>query len=273
MILGAAFQAGHLPFSLDDLKTAITRSVPKSEIQNNLDAFELGRKIFLGESISTQNNSLEIKQFEDSMLESVHFWQNKTRFKTIFRNELSRWMTLLPSIPELHLAHYLHDLFVYDLGSSLHQVYSDLVSISKIYSSDELAVAVRLLIKTYWIKDEVFVSHQLSSSLKRAIDQKKYSQLGRGFNVTHINRPHFDLFGKSIEFDFHPKDWILKFMSQMRILRVLMPSWHKKEKQIALSIRMKVLQGQSYIELKKLDNVKGYREVRYKHFEQLVEKI
>jgi indolepyruvate ferredoxin oxidoreductase len=273
MILGATFQAGRLPFSLNDLKTAIQRSVPKSEIKNNLEAFELGRKIYLEETLLLKKNILKIQQFEDSMLESIHFWQNKNRFKTIFRNELARWKTLLPSISEIHLAHYLHDLMVYDLGSSLHDVYSDLVLLSKKYQNEELTIAVRLLIKTYWIKDEIFVSHQLSSSLKRSIDQKKYSQLGTSYKVTHINRPHFDLLGKSIEFDFHPKDWILKFMSHLRILRVLMPSWHKKEKQIAKTIRSKVLQGLTYIELKKLDNVKGYREVRYKNFEQLVEKL
>jgi indolepyruvate ferredoxin oxidoreductase len=273
MILGAAFQAGLLPFAHEDLISAIERSVPKSEISNNLEAFELGRDIYLNKTILETSESIDVKLFEESMLESINFWQNKNRFRILFRNELKRWRELLPSIPEIHLANYLHDLFVYDLGATLHQVYSDLVRVSQLYQKDELKLAVRLLIKTYWIKDEVFVSHQLSSSLKKSIDEKKYSQLGSGFKITHINRPHFEIWGKSIEFDFYPKDWLLKIMSHLRMLRLLMPSWHKKEKEIAKAIRTKVLNGLKYVELKKLDNVKGYREVRYKYYDQLVEKL
>ena len=47
MLLGLAFQAGRIPFSLKNLHDSFKKSLPKNEIENNWRAFILGRKIFL----------------------------------------------------------------------------------------------------------------------------------------------------------------------------------------------------------------------------------
>jgi len=58
-------------------------------------------------------------------------------------------------------------------------------------------------------------------------------------------------------------------MRHARFLRTLMPAWHRQEKEIALSLRAKLLAvatvepKKRYSYLQQLDNVKGYREVRY----------
>ncbi|EQC50617.1 hypothetical protein M901_1915 [Bacteriovorax sp. DB6_IX] len=61
-------------------------------------------------------------------------------------------------------------------------------------------------------------------------------------------------------------------MRHARILRFLLPSWHKKEREISLKIRDQILnqipkrqKSDDIIRknLKILENIKGYREVRY----------
>ena len=49
-----------------------------------------------------------------------------------------------------------------------------------------------------------------------------------------------------------------------------MPNWHQKEKQIAENIRKEILgpilklkDGQRRVKLAKLENIKGYRDIRY----------
>jgi indolepyruvate ferredoxin oxidoreductase len=103
------------------------------------------------------------------------------------------------------------------------------------------------------------------SPLKKAIDNDRYDRLGSSFEVVHINRPSFDIFGKKIEFDFSPKPWMLRMMKHLRSLRLLLPDWHKKEKEISLLIRKELLNGDlRRSRLLELDNIKGYRDVRYK---------
>ena len=135
---------------------------------------------------------------------------------------------------------------------------------------DLLKIALATLSKCYFIKDEVFVSHQMLSPLQRDRDNKLYGQLGENFKKTRINRPAFVVFGKKVEFDLSPSDWMLKVMRHSRFLRKLMPSWHEKENRIADLIRGEILESipqlfapKQRIRLKELDNIKGYRQIRY----------
>jgi indolepyruvate ferredoxin oxidoreductase len=63
---------------------------------------------------------------------------------------------------------------------------------------------------------------------------------------------------------------MLKIMRHLRFLRLLMPSWHKKEKEIANSIRKELLElipkmdpNEQRVRLKELENIKGYRQIKY----------
>ena len=94
--------------------------------------------------------------------------------------------------------------------------------------------------------------------------------------VTHINRPQFDIMGKKLEFDINPKYWMLKIMRHMRVLRILLPNWHHREKEISIKIRNEILENVYKINndndrtkrLTSLENIKGYRNVRYEKFEK-----
>jgi indolepyruvate ferredoxin oxidoreductase len=126
------------------------------------------------------------------------------------------------------------------------------------------------LAKTYWIKDEVFVSHLMISPLKSSQDHQRYNELGSSFEIIHINRPAFDIGKKKIEFDFSPKPWMLKIMRHLRVLRRILPDWHKEERRIAEKVRGELLKGLTLVRLKELDSIKGYREVRYKSASQFL---
>lgn len=268
MILGIAFQQGLLPFELADMEKALAASVPKAEFAPNLQAFSLGREWITDGCAAFENKSdageKELQLMSQSVALVAYPWQRPERFVNSWLSYTMILRETFPAIPETHLANYVHDLLVYDQGASMSDFLENARLVKKLYAEDECAIALRTLVKTYWVKDEVFVSHLMISPLKTAVDKDRYQQLGSGFQVVHINRPAFDIAARKIEFDFSPRPWMLKIMRQMRILRLLMPQWHHKEKAIAAQIRKELLAADiPRKRLKELDAIKGYREVRY----------
>jgi indolepyruvate ferredoxin oxidoreductase len=271
MVLGIAYQAGRLPFTLEDLNQALKSSVPKSEITPNWEAFMLGREWYAANqenpiemTVTTTSDQFELIKQSAGM--SAYPWQSKEKYSNVLISYTKLMTEHFPSIPKSYLAQYIHDILVFDQGLSLPAFYQNAIDLKKLYSGEGLSVALRTLAKTFWIKDEVFVSHQMISPLKLQIDKEKYHDMGTSFEVVHINRPAFDVMGKKIEFDFSPKPWMLNIMRHFRILRKLMPQWHQEERRISASIRKQLLEkAQTLKHLKELDSVKGYREIRYAH--------
>lgn len=277
MILGIAYQAGRLPFHENDLKKAFASALPKVEFAPNWEAFTIGRNYYLEkgtgfakkETPKTEN----LKLWEESVALAAQPWQSGKRFQNLFTSYVKMISERLPEIKETHIAQYIHDLIVFDQGKNLGSFLTEAVELKKLYGAKELPVALRILAKSYWIKDEVFVSHLMISPVKRALDFERYKDIGSSFEVVHINRPAFDIFGQKIEFDFSPKIWMLKIMKNMRVLRFLMPEWHKKERAISLTSRTSILkEALPYKKLMELDNIKGYREVRYKFADKFLGK-
>jgi indolepyruvate ferredoxin oxidoreductase len=196
-------------------------------------------------------------------------WQSKDKFINLLVSHTQTLQEHFPDIPKVHLAQYVHDILVFDQGKSLAQFYQSALDLKKFYEGQELVIALRTLAKTFWIKDEVFVSHLMISPIKTSLDKARYQDLGTSFKVVHINRPAFDIGKKKIEFDFSPRPWMLRMMRHLRVLRLLMPEWHSKEREIALETRKQLLtKAQPLKHLKELDSIKGYREVRYKAAEK-----
>ncbi len=261
MILGIAYQMGRLPFSLEDMNRAVEASVPKAEIKLNKDAFTLGREWVISGSSEVIKPSLT-PALKASVGLAAYPWQRQDKFIRLWASHTEVLSFHFPTLSKEHLARYVHDLLVFDQGLSFAAFLEDALVLKKKYQ-DDIGIALRTLVRTYFIKDEVFVSHLMISPLKTEKDHENYGNLGSGFKVIHINRPAFDVGGKKIEFDFSPRPWMLKIMRHLRILRLLMPDWHKKEKEIASTIRTQLLQGVSGQRLRELESVKGYREVRY----------
>lgn len=263
MILGAAFQRGLIPFSHSDLVDAFERTIKASELKNNLKAFELGREMIIGPvDIKPQSTSVSIDILAQSIKESS--WLNSQLLLNLFHKKIKELKLLFPSIADSNLAQYIHDLVIFDRGAHLDQFLEDAKVISKHYPEDLSLMALRTLVKTYFIKDEVFIAHAMVSPMRTMKDERAYLEYGTSFNKVFINRPSFDFGSRKIEFDFSPKRWMLKVMRHARFLRKCLPSWHQRERQISMQIRRLLLQGTlDYKQLRKLENIKGYREVRY----------
>lgn len=288
MILGVAYQAGRLPFNLQDLTTAFSKSVPKAELENNMLAFEMGRKVYLeGDKDLLAKFKVRQKKTREELLiqslsESMPPWINKKVILKIFDQHLERLIKYFPEVKRSHLVQYLHDLYIYDRGARATEFIQKAGELGEYFKdNNELrAMALRTLAKTYFIKDEVFVSHIMISPQKKEADRGRYQDLGTGFKLKRINRPAFEVFGKKIEFDISPKDWMLKIMRHMRIMRVLLRSWHSRERKIAKEIRRELLEVVTKLPneerrtaLKKLENIKGYREYRYETAKRLQEEV
>lgn len=261
MVLGIAFQKGRLPFSIADMEKAISVAVPKAEIALNHQAFQLGR-----EWVDSQNSFSPLdappSYLEESVALAAYPWQRKDRMIRLWKGNSEVLAFHFPQISKEHTARYVHDLLVFDQGKSFASFLEDALVLKQKYTAD-LEVALRTLVRTYFIKDEVFVSHVMISPMKTEKDKKQYLSVGSSFQVVHINRPAFNILGKKIEFDFSPRPWMLKIMRHLRILRMILPEWHKTEKEIALRIKSELLLGVTGKRLRELDSVKGYRDVRY----------
>jgi indolepyruvate ferredoxin oxidoreductase len=267
MILGIAYQAGRLPFEVKDLKEAFASAVPKAEIEANWEAFNMGRDWYSKRNVEVLKTAVpdQIGLWHESVGMAAYPWQRSQKFVNLWTSYTKMFTERFSEIPESHIRQYIHDLIVFDQGSHLGAFLERAIELKKIYASEELAIALRVLAKTFWIKDEVFVSHLMISPLKTNLDKKRYQDLGTSFKVVHINRPAFLIMGRKIEFDFSPSPWMLKVMKNFRILRLLMPQWHQSERAISEAIRFELARaGLSKKRLLELDNIKGYREIRYK---------
>lgn len=278
MILGVTFQAGRLPFSMENMREAFKNSIHKEEFDNNWKAFNLGRMCFLEGETSLKEKYVKKEAeinfhdlFKRSLKESFYPWQNSKPMINRYERCVNKLIKHFPEINEEYLLNYVHDIFVYDRGTHIEQFLIEAGEIAiSMKDDEERKIALRTLAKTYWIKDEIFVSHIMVTPLQKLKNERMYKNLGSKFEVTHINRPSFDLLGRKIEFDIEPKDWMLKIMRHMRIFRFLMPNWHQKEKEISQNIRKEILgpilklkEGQRRMKLAKLENIKGYRDIRY----------
>ena len=279
MALGVAYQRELLPFSLHQMLAAFDRGVAKAEVENNIKAFHLGRLLVSDpENIlfSKQESVVELSRYEKSLVDSFPFFKSTDVMVKFFHQSVKRLEGYFPNFHVAHLNQYIHDIFIYDRGKFIEDFLKNAGELAcSSQTDDEKAIALRVLAKTYFVKDEVFCSHQMISPIKNSRDLGSWSKLGKGFKITRINRPHFDVFGQGIEFDFSPSTWMLKLMRHFRILRLLLPMWHHRERQISKEIRARVMSlvntECSFIdEVTKLDQVNGYREVRYKKSEAVL---
>ena len=139
------------------------------------------------------------------------------------------------------------------------------------------------------IKDEVYVSHLLTSKEKLARDKVRYNvdeKNGDKIQYLHLNRPHFTVMGFDIEHDIDTRNWMLHLMKRMKFLRRWLPHWHGKEKEFRDWYIKEVIDtfsptnDENYAKhvaaLECVETVRGYREVRYPTMEaakQTVEKL
>lgn len=264
MILGVAFQKGLIPFTLDDMLEAFSKSVPKNELDNNIYAFHMGR-LFIHHPEALKFEKLDEAKIQINLMKAslIQAGIDANKLDAI----INKWHSLFPMIGLVHLSQYVHDILIYNPDFDFNELLTNSKNLLSLYSNDHelFKLAFRTLIKTYFIKDEVFVAHQMISPMRKFKDESYYLSLGSRFEKKFINRPAFDLSdSKVIEFDFSPRPWMLSIISRARFLRSILPFWHKKERELGIKIRQQLLSSSlDYKGLKALENIKGYRMVRF----------
>jgi indolepyruvate ferredoxin oxidoreductase len=239
MLLGAAYQRGHLPFTLKNLQEAILRSVSPDDREVNGQAFEAGRRIVhQPEAFDRPRKTWSYSQLLEEkvrFLSETHGPRTAQQYRVLVSE----------SVLELHMDDETHRDFalrVYDLihyeGLTYARRYADLVLSIRRKDRREWSLAatqafIRQAFKVMAIKDEVYVAHLLTSPEKRERDRARYridAANGDRIRYRHLNRPEFTLFGKSFQWDMVTRDWQLKVMKRLKFLRKILPSWHRAEK-------------------------------------------
>ena len=285
MMVGAAFQRGLVPVSFGNLAAAVRDSVPAQDLEENLRALDLGRRIAheperFGPGLSRDLSAQEILDRKSRQLSSLLFGGKGAakRYRAMVQ-EAMRWMHL-DERANRQLALRAYELIRYE-GAGLAGKY--LTAVWDVYRKDRAdydfaatRAVIENLFKVMAIKDEVYVSHLLTAPEKLARDRARYRvdpANGDRISYVHLNRPRFDLWGWEFEFELRSRNWMLHVMKRMKFLRKVLPGWHAAEKSFRDWYRGLAAEFNYYedpedyraaVEILKIpEMVRGYREIRY----------
>jgi indolepyruvate ferredoxin oxidoreductase len=291
MLLGAAFQLGHLPFSLKSLEVAVQQSVSPDDRNVNLEAFRAGRALV--EAPEAFHLTREGHTYGTLLEEKVRYLTEtrSSRMARDYRVLVEETVLELNLDDDTHrdLALRIYDLIQYE-GLELARRYVNLVL--AIYRKDRrewnfaaTKALMRYAFKVMAIKDEVYVAHLLTSPEKRTRDRARYridEANGDRLTYRHLNRPEFTLFGQSVKWDMVTRDWMLAIMKRLKFLRKILPSWHRAEKDfrdwyLKLASHFDADNEKSYAIwvqiLEAPEEVRGYREIRQPRMDEARQKI
>ncbi len=292
MLLGAAFQRQLIPLELEPLQLALKQMVPHADLDTNMKAFTVGRRLALrlsessviAPSVQTLITYIEMRESKRQILERK--WGGKRLAQ--------EYVTLVESVVETldlgsdevnrTLALYIYDLVQFE-DIDYARVYVD--KLKQVYAHDSVdygyratKAAISYLHKVMLIKDEVYVAHLLTSEEKLQRDKELYgvdTANGDKIRYVHLNRPHFTVMGLELEADVDTRNWQLNLMKRMKFLRRWLPQWHAKEKAFREWYITRVIDtfaptdAETYEKhlqaLECVEEVRGYREIRYPKME------
>ncbi|MCY3740421.1 MAG: 2-oxoacid:acceptor oxidoreductase family protein [Candidatus Poribacteria bacterium] len=298
MLLGTAFQRRLIPLELEPLQLALKQMVPHADLETNMKAFNVGRRLALDsqqlvDEAPRESNYAEMLSEKRQILESKRGGKRLAqRYATLVESAVETMDVGSDNIHRL-LALYTYDLVQFE-GINYARMYIEKVkqvcaSDSESYSYRATKAAIRYLHKVMLIKDEVYVAHLLTSKEKLERDKALYkvdTKNGDRIKYVHLNRPHFTVMGFDFETDIDTHNWQLNLMKRMKFLRRLLPEWHAKEKAFREWYISRVIDtfaptdAETYDKhlraLESVEEVRGYREIRYPKMEaakQTVEEL
>ena len=292
MLLGAAFQRRLIPLELEPLQLALKQMVPHADLDTNMKALTVGRRLALGlsessvveSSIKTLVTYVEMLESKRQILERK--WSGKRlaqEYVTLVENVVETLDIGSDSVNRM-LALYVYDLVQFE-DIDYARMYAE--KIKQIYAHDSgdygyraTKAAIRYLHKVMLIKDEVYVAHLLTSEEKLQRDMELYgvdTANGDRVRYVHLNRPHFTVMGFDLEADIDTRNWQLNLMKRMKFLRRWLPQWHTKEKAFREWYITRVIDTFAPVDaetyekhlraLECVEEVRGYRDIRYPKME------
>ena len=298
MLLGTAFQRQLIPLELEPLQLALKQMVPHADLETNMKAFTVGRRLALEDANSLGNTRSEkpLATYAEMLSTKQQTLEKKRNGKRLARE----YVTIVKSIVEtldfdsdsIHrtLALYIYDLIQFE-GINYARVYAEKIKQVYIHDSETYdyratKAAIRYLHKVMLIKDEVYVAHLLTSEEKLQRDKELYkvdTANGDKIKYIHLNRPHFTVMGLDFEGDINTRNWQLHLMKRMKFLRRWLPEWHAKEKAFREWYIKRVIDtfsptdAETYEKhlqaLECVEEVRGYREIRYPKMEMVKQTV
>ncbi len=297
MMLGIAYQKGYLPLRLDAIVTAI-RTVVRTDVERNLRAFNIGRKIVVRPELFVVEPTHEIESARKAFRRKANSLRATFGHGKRGKRIAKQWRILMKQTFRATIGLHLDDALVRDVvirtydcliwgGMDYAQRYCDqLVSVFKADSPASGFTVTRAVVwnlaKVMLIKDEVYVASLLTNPEKYKRDRRRFNvnpANGDKIVYKHHNRPEFEIFGSKIRFEWKSRDWELRVMSKLSWLRGLLPKWHQRERAfrdwyeglITKYLASGVASPRDYQRwlaiLSVPEPVTGYREVRYPKME------
>ena len=293
MLLGVAFQRGHLPLELEAIQSGLKLAVRPADLETNQRAFDMGRRLAIDpDAFATARQRQTYKTLLREKYESLaRKWRGETlahQYEVLVQQTVERLE--LDDETNRRFALYVYDLIQFE-NLAYARLYVE--KIKGVHSKDlskmgyrATKAAIKYLHKVMLIKDEIYVAHLLTSEIKLRRDRELYNvdeSNGDKIKYVHLNRPRFTIMGRDLQWDMNTKNWQLKLMKRMRFLRRLLSQWHKLEKvfrdwyiaevidTFASHDRESYEDHVSAIEVP--EEVRGYREVRYPKMENARKKV
>ena len=289
ILLGMAFQAGHIPLSLSSLETAISTNLGTAA-EPNLRAFRLGR-LLVSDPARVHNASgiwREPETYEAIVEDKSAILERSGRKGSALRDAY-RAILADPGLARLtdpglkaDFAIRVYDLIQFDSPTYARE-YANWVGrfasgVAGQGDHEILKAVIWNLHKVMLIKDEIYVAHLLTSEEKHRRDRARYRvDPARGDRIVyhHLNRPQFALWGWEIAWDMRTRDWMLNIMKRLKWLRRGLKDWHRRELQFRdwytalLPELLAAAAGEGrnqalLVQILQLpEGVTGYREIRY----------
>ena len=294
IMLGIAFQRGLLPLALENIEWAIRATVGAAG-DENLNAFNVGRKLVLapGEVAAAAGQIAAVEQtatYEQVVADKADILSRTKHsgvplaaaYRELVARAAEHIRVDVDSLRDLALRVY--DLIQYDGVAYARKFIEQVKAIHVLDKAEHAFAATKAAIwnlhRAMVIKDEIYVAHLLTSEEKHRRDRARYDvdpARGDRIHYSHINRPHFDVLGLQIEFDMRGKQWQMRAMRHLKVLRRILPRWHRREKDFRdwycdLCAKFFYHDPETYkiwLELLQLPSqVTGYRDVRYPKMDQ-----
>ena len=294
MLLGTAFQRQLIPIELEPLQLALKQMVPHADLDTNMKAFTVGRRLALEYTeslVDAHSEKYPLATYAEMLAAKQQILGRKRRGKRLARE----YTTLVESTVEIlgfdsDSSHRRLALFIYDLVQfeNIDYARAYVEKIKQVHAHDSethdyraTKAAIRYLHKVMLIKDEVYVAHLLTSEEKLQRDKALYKvdpANGDRIKYVHLNRPHFTVMGLDFEADIDTRNWQLHVMKRLKFLRRWLPEWHAKEKAFRDWYITRVINTfaptdtETYEKhlraLECVEEVRGYREIRYPKMEE-----
>ena len=297
MMLGMAYQRGFLPVTGEALEAAI-RSVIRRDTQRNIRAFHIGRRVVTNPELFVVEPQHEYESSRKAVRRKLNTYRHRFGRSRRTERTIKQFRVLLKQTFRATRGQVVEDQLMRDVviraydcliwgGIDYARQYCD--RLVEVFLKDNVEQGLRVTRAVVWnlakamlIKDEVYVAALLTSPEKYKRDRRRFNvnpAAGDKIVYRHHNRPEFVLFGQTIRFRWHSRDWQLRLLARARFLRKLAPKWHRRERefrdwydQLVARIDPDVIADRREYErwtrvLAVPEQATGYREIRYPKME------